>query len=69
VDANAQVDAEVAVVEHMGAEVYAYADVGDKEFVGRLDPRTSAEAGQPLRLAFDMSRTHVFDRENELALI
>ncbi len=26
----------------MGAEVYAYASTGSKEFVGRLDPRTEA---------------------------
>ncbi|WP_029214454.1 ABC transporter ATP-binding protein [Kallotenue papyrolyticum] len=68
VEANATVDAEIAVVEHMGAEVFAYADVGTKEFVARLDPRTAAEAGKPLRLAFDMSRMHLFDRETEMAL-
>jgi multiple sugar transport system ATP-binding protein len=65
----AELNAEIAVIEHMGSEVFAYADIGDKEFVGRLDPRTSAAAGQPIRLAFDMSRMHLFDRETEQALI
>jgi multiple sugar transport system ATP-binding protein len=68
-EAVGEVNAEVAVVEHMGAEVYAYVDVADKEFVGRLDPRTSAEAGQPLRLALDLGNMHVFDRETEIALV
>jgi multiple sugar transport system ATP-binding protein len=65
----AQLDADVAVVEHMGSEVFAYIDIGDKEFVGRLDPRTSADAGEPLRVAFDMSKMHLFDRENEMSLV
>ena len=64
----AQMDAGVTVTENMGSEVYAYIAMGGKEFVGRLDPRTSAEAGGNLRVAFDMSRTHLFDRETEASI-
>lgn len=67
-EASGTVDANVTVVEHMGAEVFAYASIGSKEFVGRLDPRTSAAAGQPLRLALDLGNMHLFDRETEVAL-
>lgn len=68
-EAVAHVDANVSVVEHMGAEVYAYIDVGNKEFVGRLDPRTHAEPGKGVRLALDLGNMHVFDRETEVALV
>jgi multiple sugar transport system ATP-binding protein len=68
-EAVAQIDAEVSVVEHMGAEVYAYVDVGNKEFVGRLDPRTHAEPNSHIRLALDMGNMHIFDRETEVALV
>ena len=61
-------DANVTVVEHMGAEVFAYLNTGNKEFVGRLDPRTSAAPGSPLRLAPDLGNMHLFDRETEIAL-
>jgi multiple sugar transport system ATP-binding protein len=64
----AEMDADVTVIENMGSEVYAYISAGGKEFVGRLDPRTSAEPGQPLRIAVDMARTHLFDRETEMSL-
>jgi multiple sugar transport system ATP-binding protein len=68
-EAIAHVDANVEVVEHMGSEVYAYVDVGNKEFVGRLDPRTHAEPNRPIRLALDLGNMHVFDRETEVALV
>lgn len=64
----AQMDVNVTITENMGSEVLAYVTAGGKEFVGRLDPRTSAEPGAPLRIAIDMSRTHLFDRETEAAL-
>ena len=53
----------------MGSEVYAYIEKGGKEFVGRLDPRTSARAGQALDVVLDTTRMHIFDRETEMALI
>ena len=61
-------DVDVSVIENMGSEVYAYLQTGGKEFVGRLDPRTSATADESLRIALDMSRSHLFDRETEAAL-
>ena len=64
----AHMDVGVTVTENMGSEVYAYLSAGGKEFVGRLDPRTSAEPGGNLRIAIDMSRTHLFDRETEASL-
>jgi multiple sugar transport system ATP-binding protein len=38
-------------------------------FSARVDPRTRAQVGRPLRLAVDPSRFHFFDRETELSLL
>jgi len=68
-EASANMDASITVVEHMGAEVFAYASTGNKEFVGRLDPRTDAAPGENIRLTMDLGRIHIFDRETEIALV
>ncbi len=65
----APLDATVTVTENMGSEVFAYVQAGPKEFVGKLDPRTSAQSGGALRLGLDMANMHLFDRETELALV
>ena len=69
VDDQARTNANVTVVEPLGSEVYAFLDLGGTEVVGRLDPRTGAQVGQPLEIAFNMSKMHVFDKESERALI
>ena len=69
VDPSNAIQTEVSVTEPMGSEVYAYLARGGKEFVGRLDPRTGARAGNPLEVVLDMSRMHIFDRETETALV
>jgi multiple sugar transport system ATP-binding protein len=69
VDVTSPIQTAVTVTEPMGSEVYAFVEKGGKEFVGRLDPRTTARAGQPLEIVLDMSRMHIFDRETETALV
>lgn len=69
VDDNAKVTTKVNVTEPLGSEVYAYVENGGKEMVARLDPRTTARVGQPLDVAVDMSKMHLFDRETEKALV
>jgi multiple sugar transport system ATP-binding protein len=66
-DARAHVN--VSVTEPLGSEVYAYVEQGGAEFVGRFDPRTSATPGNPLEIAFDMGKMHVFDHDTEEALV
>lgn len=68
-EASAGLDANVTVTENMGSEVFAYVQSGNKEFVGKLDPRTKAEPGRPINLALDLGNMHIFDRETEIALV
>ena len=60
------VDATVRVYELLGAEVFLYLNIdGDNEITARVNPRTTARPEDTLKLAFDMSKLHVFDKETE----
>jgi multiple sugar transport system ATP-binding protein len=69
VDESARIPANVNLTEAMGSEVYAYVENGGKEFIGRLDPRTTARTGHTLDIVLDMDKMHLFDRETEKALV
>ncbi len=69
VDESAKLVAQVNLTEAMGSEVYAYVENSGKEFIGRLDPRTSARNGHALDIVLDMDKMHIFDRETEKALV
>jgi len=58
----------VEVVEHMGSETLVYLLAGQTPAIARLDPRTTAEAGKPIEVAFDASHVHMFDPDSEQAL-
>jgi multiple sugar transport system ATP-binding protein len=60
--------AEVDVTELMGNEVLVYLLVGKKQFIARVDPRTSARVGNTLDVAFNMDNIHMFDRQTEQAI-
>ncbi|PKR77966.1 sugar ABC transporter ATP-binding protein [Halalkalibacillus sediminis] len=62
-DTSFQTDIEVA--ELMGAETYLYSRLGEQEFIARVDARSDIQAGESLKLAMDMNKTHFFDPETE----
>jgi len=61
--------AKVDVVEPMGSEKYLYLMVDSKEFVARVDPRTSATVRQEMEIALDMDNMHLFDAKTEEAIL
>ncbi len=69
VDESARVHTKVNVVEPMGSEIYAYVEQGGREFIGRFDPRSDARTGNTIEVVLDMGKMHIFDRENEQALV
>lgn len=58
----------VDVAHLTGSEVYLYLSVDSQNLVARVDRRNSAQVGQQIDVAFDMSRCHFFDRETEKAI-
>ena len=70
IDATAQntVEAKVDVLEPMGEMTLAYLTTGEQQLVAGLSSDTRATEGQPLKLAIDLSKTHLFDATTEDAI-
>ena len=62
------IEAEIRVYELLGAEVYLYFDIEDKSCTARVNPRTTARPGDKIKLALDMTRLHLFDKDTELVI-
>ncbi|MDF2589033.1 MAG: transporter related [Anaerocolumna sp.] len=59
------VEATVKVYELLGAEVLLYFNVDNFDITARVNPRTTARLGDTIKVAFDLSKIHVFDKETE----
>ena len=62
---NALADADVTVVEPMGAETYLYLVCEGINLTARVSPRAHTKAGDRLKIAFDMNKIHLFDKDTE----
>ena len=59
-------DATVRVYELLGAEVFLYFTIADNvDITARVNPRTTARPGDTIKIAMDLSKIHIFDRETE----
>ncbi len=64
----------VDVTELMGAEIYLYLKVGDPEneptsLIARVSSRSQSRAGDKIKVAVDMSRFHIFDKDTERCVL
>ncbi|MCQ2430682.1 MAG: sn-glycerol-3-phosphate ABC transporter ATP-binding protein UgpC [Clostridia bacterium] len=72
---DSTVEANVDVTELMGAEIYLYLTVGHYEdqkvvndgtnLIARVSSRSTSRAGDVIKVAFDTSRIHIFDKDTE----
>ncbi len=62
---EAQVKMSVDVVEMMGAETYLYMTAEGRNFIARVEPRSSTKTGDVINVAFDTKKIHIFDKETE----
>ena len=68
--ADATFDCTVDVTELMGAEIYLYLNVGKKgKLIARVSSRSTTRAKDEIKVAFDMSRLHIFDKDTEVCVI
>lgn len=63
------VDAHVEVTELMGSETLLHLTIEKASFIAKVDPRSTARAGDDIKVALDMNRVHLFDKETELAIL
>jgi multiple sugar transport system ATP-binding protein len=63
------IDTTVRVYELLGAEVFLYLTIDDTlEITARVNPRTTARPDDNVKVAFEMSKMHVFDKETEMVI-
>ncbi len=63
------VNASVEVTELMGSETLLHLTIEGASFIASVDPRSQAKPGDEIKIAFDMNRVHLFDKETELNIL
>ncbi|MBD5157644.1 MAG: sn-glycerol-3-phosphate ABC transporter ATP-binding protein UgpC [Butyrivibrio sp.] len=63
------IEVNIKVYELLGAEVFLYFDIDQVSCTARVNPRTTAKVGDTIKLALDMSKLHVFDKETEQVIL
>jgi multiple sugar transport system ATP-binding protein len=66
---NGIVEMDVEVTELMGAETYLYMKCEGVSVTARVDPATKAKTGDRIKVALDLSRMHLFDKESEKTIL
>ena len=67
---GATLEAFVDVTELMGAEIYLYLNVGEEgKLTARVSSRSTTRAGDTIKIGFDMSRMHIFDKDTERCIL
>ena len=59
------IDVTIRVYELLGAEVFLYFDIDQFNCTARVNPRTTARPGDSVKMALDLSKLHVFNKETE----
>ena len=67
--ADSVVDTYVDVTELMGAEIYLYITIGETNLIARVSARSTSRAGDSIKVAFDTSRIHLFDKDTERCIV
>ena len=62
-------DVNVDVTELMGAEIYLYLSIGETNLISRVSSRSKTRAGDKIKVSFEMSRLHIFDKDTERCII
>ena len=63
------VETDVEVTELMGAETYLYLNCEGVNITARVDPASTAKSGDRIKVAFDLARIHLFDKETEKTIL
>ena len=64
-----EVDCLIDLTEPTGPDTLVFTSFNQERITCRTHPRAGATAGQPLRLAFDLSKAVFFDPETEQSLL
>ena len=62
------VEADVEVTELLGAEVFLYLRLAGQQVTARVNPRSTAKTNDRVKIAFDLQKIHVFDKNTEAVI-
>lgn len=65
---HAVIECEVEATELMGAETYLYLNCNGIRLIAKVSPRTKTKQGDLIKIAIDVQRMHIFDKETEKVL-
>jgi multiple sugar transport system ATP-binding protein len=68
-NADSTIETLVDVTELMGAEIYLYLVTGETKLTARVSSRSTSRAGDTIKVAFDVSRMHIFDKDTERCIV
>ena len=63
------VESDVEVTELMGAETYLYLSCEGNQITARVDPTSTAKTGDHIKIAFELQKLHLFDKETEKTIL
>jgi len=63
------VNAHVEITEMMGAETYLYLKIGETQYTARVNPRSTAKTDDNIKIALDLNKIHLFDKETEMTIL
>ncbi|NLZ36609.1 MAG: sn-glycerol-3-phosphate ABC transporter ATP-binding protein UgpC [Clostridiales bacterium] len=63
------IEADIDVTELMGAEILQYVNCCNINLVARVSNRSTARAGDRIKIAIENNRLHIFDKDTEKCLI
>jgi len=62
---DSHIETEVEVTELLGAEVYLYLICAGQQMTARVNPRSTAKTNDVIKMALDVQRIHIFDKDTE----
>ena len=63
------VDTNVEVTELMGAETYLYLTSEGNNITARVAPTSTTKAGDKVKVAINVAKMHIFDKETEITIL
>ncbi|WP_217595895.1 ABC transporter ATP-binding protein [Cohnella sp. GbtcB17] len=67
---NSVISASIEVSENLGHEMFLYLNgLGKDNVIARVDGRSQLQEGQNVKLAIDMNKIHIFDKDTELNIL
>ena len=53
----------------MGAETYLYVSCEGNDLTARVEPTSTAQTGDTIKIAFEMEKCHLFDKDSEITIL